>query len=121
MKFVHSILPPLILLSACSPIFSEMDCSENIYEKINSENGLVTLNLTKRDCGATTAVVKNVYAQKKAVSSNQSLGDKIYSIQGEEHLDILITPDSIIINSPKNAPNVFFSLDHWKDMKILYK
>ena len=119
MKFIYLILP--ILLSSCSRIFSEMDCSENIYEKLNSKNGLVTLNLTKRDCGATTAVVKNVYAQKKSVSSNQSLGDKIYSIQGEDHFSILITSDSIIINSPKNAPNVFLSLDHWEDMKILYK
>lgn len=112
-----------ILLNACTPIFSEDDCSDKLMNSTTSDDGQFVANVVRRDCGATTAPANTVYLKNKLEKQegDGSWGEKVYVLQGEESIPLRWKGSSITLQAPTEGKNVFLKKELWKGIVINYE
>lgn len=112
-----------ITLTACSPIFSEDDCSDNLMQTAPSGDGLIVANVVRRDCGATTAHANIVYLKKSSDATGKDgvWGEKVYVLQGEDQISLSWSSWVLKIKGPTSGQNVFLKRDEWASIKITYE
>lgn len=113
----------VITLTACSPIFSENDCSENLIQTAPSGDGLLVSNVVRRDCGATTVPANIVYLKKSsdATGKDSKWGEKVYVLQGDDQISLSWSGLMLKIKGPTSGQNVFLKRDEWTSVKIGYE
>lgn len=112
-----------ITLTACSPIFSENNCSDNLMQTAPSADGLIVANVVRRDCGATTTHANIVYLKKSSDAGGKDgmWGEKVYVLQGEDQVSLAWNGWVLKIKGPTDGQNVFLKRDEWATMKIAYE
>ncbi len=111
------------ILTACSPIFDDSDCSDTLVSATTSADGNLVANTIRRDCGATTAFSNIVFLKKSAGAkgTDGKWGEKVYVLQGEANVTVEWSGRNLKIKAPPSGKNVFLKRDDWAGIKITYE
>lgn len=111
------------ILTACSPIFDDSDCSDTLVSATASADGNFVANTIRRDCGATTAFSNIVLLKKTgdAKGIDGKWGEKVYVLQGEANVAVEWSGRNLKIKAPPSGKNVFLKRDDWGVIKITYE
>lgn len=106
------------LVGACSPVFSEADCSDTALQAVNSADGQIVATLVRRDCGATTAFANTGYLSE-AKGKDESWGEKIYVLQGDKKITLAWSDSTLTIGGgPAGGSDVFLRRTEWASVQI---
>jgi hypothetical protein len=111
------------VLTACSPIFDDSDCSDTLVSATTSANGNLVANTIRRDCGATTAFSNIVFLKKSgdAKGADGTWGEKVYVLRGETKVTVEWSGKDLKIKAPPSGKDVFLKRDDWERIKITYE